>query len=194
MKSDLSFTFGHASKQTPHVIHLESSYAHSRFFSGIRGPGPKSCVPSIGIQALICLSASNITSRSTMRSRTTGNVLIGAKRIGCSKLSTNVAQDCLAVPLITIEQAPQTSSKQLISQYTGAVFLPSAVTGFFCISINPEITFMFRRYGMLIVSSSGSYSGQSCLVIIKLISVFAAIFNFHPLMFLSIVTQYCFYK
>src|SRR5690625_689622 len=89
----------------------------------------------------------------SMRSRTTGNVLIGAKRIGCSKLSTNVAQDCLAVPLITIEQAPQTSSKQLISQYTGAVFLPSAVTGFFCISINPEITFMFRRYGMLNVSS-----------------------------------------
>src|SRR5690625_6650398 len=68
MKSDLSLTFGHASKQTPHVIHLESSYAHSRFFSGIRGPGPKSCVPSIGIQALICLSASNITSRSTIRS------------------------------------------------------------------------------------------------------------------------------
>src|SRR5699024_7201004 len=28
IKFDLSLTFGQASRQTPHVIHLESSYAH----------------------------------------------------------------------------------------------------------------------------------------------------------------------
>src|SRR5699024_1526674 len=106
---DLSFTFGHASKQTPHVIHFESSYDHWRFFSGIRGPGPRSYVPSIGTQALICFNASNILSRSTIKSRTTGNVFIGAKRIGCSNWSTRAAHDWRASPLITMEHAPHTS-------------------------------------------------------------------------------------
>ena len=30
IKFDLLFTFGHASRHTPHVIHFESSYAHCR--------------------------------------------------------------------------------------------------------------------------------------------------------------------
>src|SRR5699024_4750902 len=97
------------------ILLFDSSYAHCRFFSGFLGPGPISYVPSIGSHALICFNASNIFSRFTIRSRTTGNVVIGSNRIGCSKLSTSVAQDCRAVPLITIEQAPHTSSKQFIS-------------------------------------------------------------------------------
>src|SRR5699024_12565 len=127
----LSFTFGQASKHTPHVIHFDSSYAHCRFFSGILGPGPISYVPSIGTHALICFNTSNIFSRFTIISRKTGNVVIGSNRINCTKLSTSVAQDCRAVPLITIEQTPHTSSIQLISHSTGDVCLPSTVTGFF---------------------------------------------------------------
>src|SRR3954469_24370858 len=124
IKSDLLFTFGQASKQTPHVIHFESSYAHWRFLSGIRGPGPKSYVPSIGIHAFTFFNESNIRLLSTCKSRTTGNVLIGSKRIGCSSWSTIAEQDWRGFPLITIEQAPQTSSKQFISQIIGVVFSP----------------------------------------------------------------------
>src|SRR5699024_9186596 len=91
INDDLSFTLGQASKQTPQVIHLDNSYAHCCFSCGTRGPGPKSYVPSIGTQALICFKASNIFSRSTYKSRMTGKVVIGSSRIGCSKLSTNAA-------------------------------------------------------------------------------------------------------
>src|SRR5699024_8166929 len=115
IKFDLSFTFGQASKQTPQVMHLDNSYAHCCFFSGMRGPGPISYVPSIGIDDLIWFKEGNMRSRSTIKSRTTGNVDIRSKRMGCSNSSTSVAQDCRAVPLITIEQAPHTSSRQLIS-------------------------------------------------------------------------------
>src|SRR5699024_10462184 len=72
ISDDLSFTLGQASKQTPQVIHLDNSYADCCFSCGTRGPGPKSYVPSIGTQALICFKASNIFSRSTYKSRMTG--------------------------------------------------------------------------------------------------------------------------
>src|SRR5579875_1220197 len=64
IKFVLLLTFGHASKQTPQVIHLDNSYAHWRFVSAIRGPGPKSYVPSIGIHALTFFKESNILLRS----------------------------------------------------------------------------------------------------------------------------------
>src|SRR5690625_5267015 len=102
-----------------------------------------------------------------IKSRTTGNVDIGSKRTGCSNWSTNAEHDLRAYPLITIEHAPHTSSKQFISHLTGVVFLPSAVTGFFRISINPEITFIFGRYGISKVSSSVAESGSSCRVTIN---------------------------
>lgn len=84
IKFDLLLTFGQASKHTPHVIHLDSSYAHCRLRSGMRGPGPKSYVPSIGIHAFTFFNESNMRLRSTCKSRMTGNVRIGSKRIGCS--------------------------------------------------------------------------------------------------------------
>src|SRR5699024_11439163 len=113
-----------------------------RFFSGILGPGPRSYVPSMGTQALTRLRLSNMNERSTWRSFTTGNVDIGSSLIGWSSLSTSAVQYCLALPLMTIEQAPQTSSRQFISHVTGVVFCPLELTGFLWISIRPLITFM----------------------------------------------------
>src|SRR5699024_38686 len=83
-KSLFLVTFGLPSKHTPHVIHLHTSHAVRRFFSGIRGPGPRSYVPSIGTHAFIRFKLSNILLRSTCKSRITGNVLIGSNFIGCS--------------------------------------------------------------------------------------------------------------
>src|SRR5699024_4938545 len=82
IKSDLSLTVGHTSKHTPHVIHLDNSKAARLCFSGIRAPDPKSYVPSIGTQAFTRFKISNIRERSTCKSLTIGNVLIGSNVIG----------------------------------------------------------------------------------------------------------------
>jgi len=66
-------------------------------------------------------------------------------------------QDCLGFPFITMEQAPHTSSKQFISQATGVVFFPSAVTGFRRISIKAEITFMLADMEL----QKSPYMGES---------------------------------
>src|SRR5690606_6357181 len=161
MKVERSLTFGHASRHTPQVMHLDSSYAHWRLCSGMRGPGPRSYVPSMGIHALTRLSASNIRERSTIRSRTTGNVFIGESRIGHSSLSTSAEQAWRGLPLMTIEQAPHTSSRQFDSQTTGFVRSPFALTGLRWISISALMTFMFGRYGMSNSSKYGAESGLS---------------------------------
>ncbi|MNF04159.1 hypothetical protein D3C80_2036100 [compost metagenome] len=79
------------------------------------------------------------------RSRTTGKVFIGSIRTGCSRLSISAAQACRGLPLITIEQAPHTSSRQLESQQTGTVLSPLALTGLRWISIKALITFIPGR-------------------------------------------------
>src|SRR6516164_4354994 len=112
----------------------------------MRGPSPRLYVPSMGIQALTRFRDSNINWRSTARSRTTGNFVIGSRRMGCSRLSTRAEQAILTLPLMTIAHDPQTSSRQFDSYETGVVFLPSRVTGFSAISRRQMIAFIDGRH------------------------------------------------
>ncbi|MNL23909.1 hypothetical protein D3C87_1453210 [compost metagenome] len=102
-------------------------------------------MPSISIQALTFLRASNICWRSTTRSRTIGKVPMGSmvmvSPLGAS-FCTSEAQACWGLPLITMEQEPHTCSRQTASQMTGVVFWPWAFTGFRWISIRHMMMFM----------------------------------------------------
>src|SRR5712691_11340539 len=99
----------------------------------------------MGIQALTRRRASNILPRSTVRSRTSGNFFIGCKLIGCASLSISAEQACRTLPLITIVQEPQTSSRQAASQAGGVVLFPSGVTGLRWICISTEMTLALGR-------------------------------------------------
>src|SRR5712664_289832 len=99
----------------------------------------------MGIQALTRRRASNILPRSTVRSRTSGNFFIGCKLIGCASWSISAEQACRTLPLITMVQGPQTSSRQAASQAGGVVLFPSAVTGLRWICISTEITLALGR-------------------------------------------------
>ena len=94
------------------------------------------------------------------------------------------------LPLITIEQAPHTSSRQFDSHTTGLVLSPLALTGLRWISISALMTFMFGRYGMSNVSVYGFESGLSCRVMMNL-TVFCAVIVSaivrHAPFFLSVV-------
>ena len=70
-----------------------------------------------------------------MRSRTTGKEVSGSSVI-----------DCRTLPLISMVQAPQTSSRQLLSHTIALVCLPSTVTGLRWIAMRHEITFMPGRH------------------------------------------------
>ncbi len=76
-------------------------------------------MPSMGTQALTFFSDSNIRCRSTIRSRTSGNLVIGSRVTGCSSWSMSAVQAWRTLPFITMLQAPHTSSRQLQSQTTG---------------------------------------------------------------------------
>src|SRR5579863_8284075 len=108
----------------------------------MRGPAPRSYVPSIGTQALTAFRFSKITLRSVARSRTMGNLENGSSLTGCSRLSISAEQAMRARPLISMAQEPQTSSRQFESYVIGVVALPSRVTGLAAISISEEITFI----------------------------------------------------
>src|SRR6516225_3611700 len=112
----------------------------------MRGPSPRLYVPAMGIQALTRFRDSNMDWRSTARSRTTGNLVIGSRRMGCTRRSTSAEHAIFTFPLITMAHEPQTSSRQLDSYETGVVFLPSRVTGFSAISRRQMITFIDRRH------------------------------------------------
>src|SRR5882672_8671721 len=99
----------------------------------------------MGIQALTRRRASNILPRSTVRSRTRGNFFIGCKLTGWASLSISAEQACRTLPLITIVQEPQTSSRQAASQAGGVVLFPSAVTGLRWICISTEMTLALGR-------------------------------------------------
>src|SRR5689334_15322235 len=77
-----SLNWGHASMQQQHEIQRDSGYANSCSTGDIRGPGPRSYVPSTGTQALTLFKFSNSTLRSTAKSRITGNLLNGSSLIG----------------------------------------------------------------------------------------------------------------
>src|SRR5450432_105054 len=109
-----------------------------------------SYVPSIGTHALIFFRSLKSRLRSTHRSRTSGNLLIGSSVIGspgAPSLSTSAEQDCRTRPLISIVQAPQTSSKQPLSQTGEVVDTPVVVVGLAAMYCRQEMTFMFGRQG-----------------------------------------------
>ena len=67
--------------------------------------------------------------------------------LSSSSRSTSAEQACRTRPLMTIVQAPQTSSRQLQSQATGATCVPSTVVAMAAIRCSTLITFMSRSYG-----------------------------------------------
>ena len=86
--------------------------------------------------------------RSTTRSRTSGNLVIGSIVIGSpfgESTSTSAEHACRTRPLITIEHAPHTSSRHTASQQTGATSWPAVVVGYFCTCCRALMTFMFGR-------------------------------------------------
>ena len=72
-------------------------------------------MPSMGTQAFTAFRFSKSTLRSTAKSRITGNLENGSRRMGCSSLSTRAEQAMRARPLMSMAQEPQTSSRQLES-------------------------------------------------------------------------------
>src|SRR5947199_9481798 len=116
----------------------------------------------MGTQALTAFRFSKRTERSTLRSRTTGNLDNGASRIGWSNLSTRAEQAMRALPLMSMAQLPQISSRQLESYVTGVVGLPSSVVGFSAISPRRLVMLRFGRYGMENFSVRPGLSGVSC--------------------------------
>src|SRR5258706_13687187 len=101
--------------QQQQEMQREMGYATSCSSADMRGPAPRSYVPSIGTHALTALRFSKITLRSVARSRMTGNFENDSSRIGCSRLSINAEQAMRARPLISMAHDPQTSSRQFES-------------------------------------------------------------------------------
>src|SRR5665213_3474987 len=101
----------------------------------------------MGTQALTFFRFSKSTERSTARSRTTGNFESGASVMGCVSLSTSAEQAIIALPLISIAQEPQISSRQLESYVMGVVSTPETVVGLSAISPRSEVMFKYRRTG-----------------------------------------------
>src|ERR1039458_10194739 len=131
----------------------------------------------MGIQTLTAFKFSNKTDRSTCRSRTSGNLLSGSTRIGCSRLSTSDEQAMRARPLMRIAQEPQISSRQFESYVIGVVLWPLAVTGLPAISIIAEMTFMPGRHSISKPSQTAGASGLAWRLISK-DTVFFAIVRF----------------
>src|SRR2546427_1295945 len=105
----------------------------------MRGPGPRSYVPSTGTHAFTRLRFSNSTLRSVARSRTMGNFESGSSRIGCSRFSPHAEQAMPALPLMSMAHDPQTSLRQVDSQVIGGVGFPSPGTGVRAVSIIQEV-------------------------------------------------------
>src|SRR4051794_9010936 len=80
----------------------------------------------------------------------TGNLVIGSSVIGSlgsPRRSTSAEHDCRVRPLMTIVQAPHTSSKHPLSHTGGVVCLPSVVVGWAAMYWRHEMMFMFGRWG-----------------------------------------------
>src|SRR6185295_2839097 len=127
----------------------------------MRGPGPRSYVPSIGIHPLMRFSASNMRLRSTIRSRSTRNFDIGSSVIGRSSLSTSAVQPMRALPFTSMAHEPQTSSRQLASQAGAGTRSPSIVTGFLRTSMSAEMTLCCGAHGKRNVCQYDRASGPS---------------------------------
>src|SRR5690242_13950656 len=141
---------GQASRQHPQLMHRDSGYRSSCNSLEMDGPVPRSYVPSMGIHALTRLRSLNSRWRSTNRSRTRGNLVIGSSVIAPSTvpiLSTSAEQAWRVRPLMSIVQAPHTSSRHPLSQTGDVVSTPSVVTGWAAMYWRHEMTFMFGRWG-----------------------------------------------
>lgn len=79
-----------------------------------------------------------------------------------ASLSTRAEQLWRALPLMTMVQAPQTSSRQPLSYTTGVVDLPSVVVGWAAMYCRQEITFIFGRRGTANSSHREGWPGPSC--------------------------------
>ena len=81
--------------------------------------------------------------RSTQRSRTTGNLLIGSSEMVPSSwmmLAMSAEQLWRTRPLMTMVHEPQTSSRQPLSHATGVVEAPATVFGFAAIHCSTLMT------------------------------------------------------
>src|SRR5262249_53226163 len=122
---------------------------------------PRSYDPSSWIHAFTRFSDSNMLARSTMRSRTTGNFVIGSSTMGSpwgDTRSTSVLHAWRTWPLTSLVQAPPTSSRQFESHTTGAVFFPCTVWGRRWIAMSAAITFILGSRS----TSNSSQRGAAC--------------------------------
>ena len=88
--------------------------------------------------------------RSTTRSRTTGNFVIGSRTMASPRgemRSIIALQDWRTRPSTSIVHEPQTSSRHTHSQTIGATFSPADVTGRRWTSMSAPMTFMCGRHG-----------------------------------------------
>src|SRR2546425_10848361 len=103
-------------------MQFESGYPFSCTSGETRGPSPRSYVPSMGIQAFTRLRLSNMNWRSTARSRTRGNLVIGSGRIRYSHLCIGRAALIRALPVIGEAAEPPVSPGQLEAEGVGVGF------------------------------------------------------------------------
>lgn len=141
MNFEWAFTCGQASVQQPHVMHVERRYIVSWTLGLILGPKPRSNEPSTSIQARTFFRFSNIESRLTTRSRTKGNFVMGASVMTELPVASRIGlisavHAWRGLPLMSIEQEPQTSSKHPCSQAIGWTFSFFRLYGFFWISMS----------------------------------------------------------
>src|SRR5260370_24316465 len=129
----------------------------------------------MGIHAFTRLRLSNMNCRSTVKSRTSGNFDIGSMRMGCSSLSTSAEHAMRALPLMSIAQEPQISSRQFESYEIGVVFFPSRVTGFSAMSRRQIITFIEGRHLRENSSHRAGSFGPACRFTLTMTCLLSAI-------------------
>src|SRR4051812_14053986 len=103
----------------------------------------------MGTQHLVFFRSEKRRWRLTNRSRTMGNLLIGSRVIGppfSLILSTSAEQLWRTLPLMIMVHAPQTSSRQPLSQTGGVVGWPEVVVGLAAMYWRQEMMFMFARW------------------------------------------------
>src|SRR6266566_6292251 len=118
----------------------------------------------MGTQHLVFLRSLKRRWRLTNRSRTSGNLLIGSRVIGLAgapSFSTRAEQLWRTLPLMTMVHAPQTSSRQPLSQTGGVVCWPEVVVGLAAMYWRQEMTFICGRLGTANSSQRGGAVGPS---------------------------------
>src|SRR5215204_4209472 len=110
-----------------------------------------------------------------------GNLLIGSSVMAWPfsvSLSTRAEQLWRTLPLMTMVHAPQTSSRQPLSQTGGVVCWPEVVTGLAAMAWRQEMMFMLGRQGTANSSQRDAAVGLSWrrmrMVILRSVSVVGA--------------------